>query len=37
MELFEFIPGALAAGWMVVRIAILLKNGRDTARDNRAG
>jgi hypothetical protein len=27
MEVFEFLPGALAAGWMLVRIVIQVRNG----------
>jgi hypothetical protein len=36
MELFEYMPGALAAGWMVVRIAILLKNGPQPVQEDSA-
>ena len=28
MELVEYMPGALAAGWMVFRIVILVRNGQ---------
>ncbi len=28
MELIEYLPGALAAGWMLLRIAILLVQAR---------
>lgn len=36
MELFEYVPGALAAGWMVVRLAILVKNGPQAMREDSA-
>ena len=36
MELFEYVPGALAAGWMVVRIAIAIKNGPQAQEDSAA-
>jgi hypothetical protein len=36
MELFEYVPGALAAGWMVVRLAILIKNGPQAMQEDRA-
>jgi hypothetical protein len=31
MELVEYMPGALAAGWMAFRLAILLRNGQPAA------
>ena len=34
MELFEYLPGALAAGWMVVRIALAIKNGPQPRQDS---
>ncbi len=33
MEYVEYLPGALAAGWMLVRIAILVRNGNPTPND----
>jgi hypothetical protein len=33
MEYVEFLPGALAAGWMLVRIAILVRNGNPPQTD----
>jgi hypothetical protein len=27
MEFVEYMPGALAAGWMVVKMVMLLRNG----------
>lgn len=33
MEYVEYLPGALAAGWMLVRIAILVKPGNPPAAD----
>lgn len=27
MEFIEYLPGALAAGWMLVRLVILVRNG----------
>jgi hypothetical protein len=36
MEVFEYLPGALAAGWMLVRIVILVRNGPAPARDEQS-
>jgi hypothetical protein len=33
MEFVEYLPGALAAGWMVVRLAILVRNGQSPVAD----
>lgn len=33
MEFVEYLPGALAAGWMLVRLAILVRNGNAPAAD----
>lgn len=35
MEFIEYLPGALAAGWMLVRIVILVRNGGAPAADER--
>ena len=34
MEVFEYVPGALATGWMVVRIALAIKNGSQPSQDS---
>jgi hypothetical protein len=31
MELIEYVPGGLAAAWMVFRMVILFRHGADTA------
>ncbi len=36
MELIEYVPGALAAGWMVVRLAVAVKNGPQAAHEDSA-
>lgn len=36
MELIEYVPGALAAGWMVVRLAVAIKNGPQAVREDSA-
>ena len=33
MEFVEYLPGALAAGWMLVRLTILVRNGNPPATD----
>jgi hypothetical protein len=33
MEFIEYLPGALAAGWMLVRIVLLVRNGPAPAAD----
>lgn len=34
MEYLEYLPGALAAGWMLVRIVLLVRNGPAPVADN---
>ena len=29
MEMFEYVPGGLAAAWMVFRMVILVRNGAE--------
>jgi len=36
MEVFEYLPGALAAGWMLVRIVIQVRNGTPPAADKQS-
>jgi hypothetical protein len=36
MELVEYMPGALAAGWMVFKMVVLLRNGPDMHTDDQA-
>lgn len=36
MELFEYLPGALAAGWMVIRIALFFVTGANPHSDQPA-
>ncbi len=36
MEFVEYMPGALAAGWMVVKMVLLLRNGTDAANGDSA-
>ena len=37
MELVEYMPGALAAGWMAYRIVVLLRNGPAAIADDEPG
>jgi hypothetical protein len=36
MEFVEYLPGALAAGWMAFKIAVVLRNGPATATEDQA-
>lgn len=33
MDFIEYLPGALAAGWMLVRLTILVRNGNPPPTD----
>ena len=35
MEFVEYVPGAMAAGWMVFRIVILLRHGQAQIADDK--
>ena len=36
MELVEYMPGALAAGWMVFKMVVLLRNGPQVEAEEQA-
>ncbi len=36
MELIEYVPGALAAGWMAIRIAIFFVTGANPGSEQHA-
>ncbi len=36
MEIIEYVPGALAAGWMVMKIALILRHGPEPVQDETA-
>jgi hypothetical protein len=36
VEILEYVPGALATGWMVVKMAMILRHGSQPAQDDSA-